>query len=178
MRIYTKRGDDGSTTLRDSPMNKDDPLLDLLGNLDELNSHLGLLHTVKNKEIKGIVFDLQDDLFSIGAEISGNNSKLNLEKKTKDLETYIDELSDEMPSLKNFILPGGSDHAARLHLTRAVARRLERSAVKLRNKRSYEDIPIQGLIRYLNRISDLLFVMARYVNFKLGVEDTIWPDRT
>ncbi len=177
MPIYTKQGDKGETNLNSSTLKKSHPLLDLIGNIDELNSSLGLLHAIRNKKIRALVEDLQNDLFSLGAKLSGAKIDLNYSSRTNDIEHAIDELSLSLPKLSNFIIPGGSKFAAQLQLSRAVARRTERSAVALMEKGVLKDSEGEGLITYLNRLSDLLFVMARYVNFKLGIKDTIWPKK-
>ena len=173
MKIYTKNGDGGKTTLLSGKkVPKNNPVIEIVGCLDELNACFGMLHALRNKKIRKLVLDLQADLFLIGAELVGGDKEFNYSEKTKILEEVIDELSQELPALKNFMLPGGSKHAAQLHMCRAAARKLEREAVSLKEKLKYKKMP--ALIKYLNRISDLLFVMARYVNFKLGIKENIW----
>lgn len=156
-------------------MDKDDNLIVVLGDLDELNSCLGLLHVVRNRKIRTLVLNLQDDLFHLGADLAGGRSLFRYEERIQQLESTMDALQKDLPLLKNFIIPGGSPSSSWLHLARSVARRLERSLVML--KRRGKNIPAvtEKAIKYTNRLSDLLFVMARYVNFKLGVKEVIWP---
>jgi len=175
MTVYTKKGDDGKTFVNNTSVEKDHPLLEVLGNLDELNSSLGTIHALRIKKVRNVSLSLQDDLFSIGTDLAGRKERFSYEEKTKELEKLLDELSENLPTLKNFIIPGGSKHAAHLHLSRAIARRLERSLVALRNSGNGKKLPLVEAIKYINRLSDLLFVMARYVNFKLGVKERIWP---
>ena len=171
MKIYTKKGDNGETVLLNGKkVKKDDPIVEVIGCFDELNASLGLIHTVRTKQIKKIILDLQRDLFLMGSSIVGGDHTIDYLEKTRKLEELIDEFSKQMPPLKNFILPGGSKYAAQLHLSRALARRLERRVVSVQKEHQY----IRDLMKYLNRLSDLLFVMARYVNFKLGIKETIW----
>ncbi|MFC1756284.1 cob(I)yrinic acid a,c-diamide adenosyltransferase [Patescibacteria group bacterium] len=173
MKIYTKNGDGGETSLLNGKkVLKNDPTIELIGSLDELNAYLGQLHTLRNKKIRKMVLDMQADLFSISAELAGGEKAYEYEKKTKEMEETIDILTKGLPELKNFILPGGSKHAAQLHLCRASARKLERQAVGIKSELNSKDV--DDLIKYLNRMSDLLFVMARYVNFKLGIKENIW----
>jgi len=120
---------------------------------------------------------LQADLFAIGTDMAGFNKVFSYEEKTKDLENHIDHLSESLPSLNNFIIPGGSKYSAQLHISRAIARRLERSLVALKKSSGKDNLSAKKVIGYVNRLSDLLFVMARYVNFKLGIKETIWPKR-
>ena len=177
MVIYTKKGDDGKTTINNAPIDKNHLLLEALGNLDELNSSLGMLHAIRNKKVKRIILDLQNDLFEIGTDLAGFNKGFSYDEKTKELESHIDQLSASLPPLKNFIIPGGARHAARLQLSRSVTRRLERSLVALKKSAGKDKLTASEAIKYVNRLSDLLFVMARYVNFKLGIKEIIWSKR-
>jgi len=177
MTVYTKKGDKGKTTVNNVHLAKNDALLKVLGNLDELNSSLGLLHTIRNKKIRIIILDLQKDLFSIGADLASRKKAFAYEGCTEELERKIDDLSKSLPPLRNFILPGGSKNAAQLQISRSVARRLERSIVSLKKTGKYNELPLLQVVKYTNRLSDLLFVMARYVNFKLGIKEIIWPHK-
>jgi len=173
MKIYTKNGDDGQTSLLNGKkVPKDNSTIEIIGCLDELNASLGLLHALRSKKIRELVLGLQTDLFSISAVLAGGKTPFNYEEKTLEFEEVIDKLSSEMPVLKNFILPGGAKHAAQLHMCRAAARKLERVVISLKKDLNYQNVA--DLIKYLNRMSDLLFVMARYVNFKLGIKENIW----
>lgn len=174
MKIYTKIGDNGETLLLNGKkISKNAPIIEVLGCFDELNASLGLLHTLRDKKIKKIILDLQKDLFHMGSNLIVGDSKIDYEVEVKKLEKLIDELNQELPQLKNFILPGGSGHAAQLHFSRSLARRLERRVVSIQKKYQH----VAGLMKYLNRLSDLLFVMARYVNFKLGIKEIIWKNK-
>jgi cob(I)alamin adenosyltransferase len=174
MKIYTKNGDQGKTRINHQSLEKDALILDVLGHFDELNSSLGLLHTLRNKKIKKIVLQLQDDCLAIGADLARKLDEFAYMEKVEEFEKIIDELSEELPHLKNFILPGGSRHAAQLQISRSIARRLERRLVTLKNSGKYPKKLLKGTIVYVNRLSDLLFVMARYVNFKLGIKEIIF----
>ncbi len=175
MSIYTKKGDNGDTyLLRGGRVSKDSFIIGLLGTADELNASLGFLHTSRNKKIIQLSQMVQNDLFLIGAYLAGGKKDIDFKDRIAWLESNIDELDQQLPSLKNFILPGGSRYAAHLHQSRAICRRFERKVYKYyKGKRSKDDLDKDMLI-YLNRLSDLLFVMARYVNFKLGIKDIIF----
>lgn len=176
MKIYTKKGDQGKTSIGDgTKREKYDELFDLLGTLDELNASLGFLHTSRNKKIKNIVLKIQEDLFRVGAYLVSKNKDFIIEEKIAWLEETIDQLEKENPQLKNFILPGGSRYSAHLHLSRAISRRLERVFVSYYNSHKKDKVNSQ-LLSYFNRLSDLLFVMARYVNVKLGIKDKIFKN--
>lgn len=177
MKIYTRTGDKGTTALfGGSRHSKSKAIFEVLGSLDELNAHLGFAAASKNKIISKTVVAIQNDLFQIGAWIA---DKRQLTKKTSQIaelvtnfESTMDELDKTLPSLTNFILPGGTQDSLHLHLARTVCRRLERQMVK-----NISDYNKNGLLKYINRLSDLLFVLARYSNFKAKVKDTIWEQR-
>lgn len=178
MKIYTKRGDKGYTDLymgRRVP--KNDPLLELIGTLDELSSFLGVAVSYAELDVKKALIKVQKDLFAIGAFYSGSDIEFNTSSYTSRLERTIDKFNADIPQLKNFILPGGSTYASFLHLARAVCRRAERNATRL----SYSDEVFfkkhQKVICYLNRLSDLLFVLARYANFRSTVQEIEWSKK-
>jgi cob(I)alamin adenosyltransferase len=180
-KIYTKTGDNGETSLRGGGVYpKSDAVFEVLGTLDELNACLGLVKAPRMKQINHIVKEVQNDLFSFGAFIADPQSSekelFELENRVVWLEERIDLTDKEIPPLDNFIIPGGSNTSAQLHLARAVCRRLERRLVELgRKDRSGKKIHgMEVLVKYFNRLSDMLFVLARYVNFKSGVKDIIW----
>jgi len=180
MAIYTGRGDTGNTSLiGDTKSPKDSPIFNVLGNLDEFNASLGLLIAEINfsPEAKDFLVGIQQDLFRIGALLANPKAKKSefawLKKKTSTIERYIDELEKTLPKLTNFVLPGGSSQGAKVHVTRTVCRRLERSLV---SHFKTVDIGKDRVIPYINRLSDLLFVLARYMNFNENVEDVIWID--
>ena len=176
LKIYTKTGDLGQTSLYGGKrVWKNDLTIEACGNIDELNSVLGLLRS----ELKGtenqvdfdeLVEEVQKKLFVIGAKIAGFSEKEKTSFKTEGLEKFIDRLEKDLPELKNFILPDGNKTATLFHLARSVCRRAERKAVELSQKQEIDT----NIIIYLNRLSDLLFEMARYTNWKNGVEETRW----
>lgn len=166
--IYTKTGDDGTTSLYGNQRgSKSDPVFDVLGTLDELNSCLGFLHIYKNDEIVNLVKNIQRDLLLLGSYISGYSDDLSVwSTKCLLLEENIDKYQERLEELRNFILPGGSMFSSYLNLSRAVCRRLERSLVKYHSNKEY--------LTYVNRLSDLLFVLARYINKLEEMPDSIW----
>lgn len=180
MKIYTKTGDKGTTSLFDGTrVSKNHPRLEAYGTLDELNSTIGVASSFCNsEEIKNILIRIQEEIFSLGAILatpveSGDKkkaiTKVNPEFITR-FENEIDLFNDKIPPMRVFILPGGSKGASYLHLTRTVARRCERLAISLREEVEFDD----NLIIYLNRLSDLLFILARYENVVNKVEDIKW----
>jgi cob(I)alamin adenosyltransferase len=171
-KIYTRTGDDGSTGLGDgSRVAKDDVRIEAIGAVDELNCTIGLvLCETLPDDIRACLVDVQHCLFDLGGELSIPGYTLLGAHHVTALETFLDELNNEMPALKEFILPGGSDAAARCHLARAVCRRAERRVITLGRTAT---LNAAGL-HYLNRLSDLLFVMARHLNRQAGVPDVLW----
>ena len=201
MKIYTKTGDAGETSLFDnSRVSKADPRVDAYGEVDEVNACLGAaLAAVRlrpagastfaeatadksagqgvDDDIAAVLTTVQKDLFAVGARLADPSSRI-AERVTKAavtagqielLERTIDRLEAELPPLRRFILPGGSPAGALLHLARTVCRRAERRVVALG-----ADSVDPGVIVYLNRLSDLLFVMARAVNHRAGIPETEW----
>ncbi|HEY7086771.1 MAG TPA: cob(I)yrinic acid a,c-diamide adenosyltransferase [Tepidisphaeraceae bacterium] len=179
MKIYTRTGDDGTTGLiGGSRVRKSDPRLDCYGTIDELNASLGLAAVALDRSIRLLVEQVQNDLFVIGSHLaspdpqSAHNSGLPTldEQLITRLEMQIDAAESELPPLKNFILPGGSEPAARLHVARTICRRAERLLVDFAMDR-----PVPAVVlTYLNRLSDWLFVHARLANHRAGVADVIW----
>ena len=178
MKYYTKRGDDGNTILPNGKISKDSNLINIVGDIDELNSLFGLIvNYIDDEYINNIIKGIQDRFFNIGAEIIMQNSKVNKEEDKKsfnfseqnitDLETVIDEIGAKLPELNKFILPGGSESAAWLHYTRAVVRRVERNFVKFSKKQNLNP----NILKYINRLSSFFFVAARYMNQKEGVKE-------
>jgi cob(I)alamin adenosyltransferase len=167
-KIYTKTGDDGYTkNLLGKRKPKSDLEFEIVGTLDELNACLGLLHTSKNKKLLAQIRELQSDLLTIGALVSGfkSSNKDEFSKRVSKLESLIDAYDAKNKPLKNFILPGGSFESGILHYTRTICRRLERLLV-----RHVKDVSV---LIYINRLSDLLFVLARFFNSK-GKKDILW----
>ncbi len=179
MKIYTRGGDGGSTQLLSvGRVAKDHPRLAAYGEIDELNSLLGLARTEGlAAPISEWLLALQQQLFVLGSEIAvPKPEEINMQiprvsaEQVTALEQQIDELDTKLTRLKNFILPGGTAGAARLHLARCVCRRVERSLQALHQA----DALRPEVLAYINRLSDLLFTMARYENAQRGVEDVIW----
>lgn len=165
-RIYTKTGDKGETGLHGGGrVSKSDPLMAALGDVDELNAHIGVarFHFAAWADVDGLLARIQNDLFALGASLAGAVGKPPSEIP---LEQAIDRLQSELEPLRNFILPGGMQGAAALHVARAVCRRAERSLVALGGQ--------DAGVRYLNRLSDLLFVLGRTANRRSGVSDVKW----
>lgn len=181
-RIYTRTGDDGSTALgsrRRVP--KDDLRIETYGTVDELNSCLGLARALGlPREIDDVVHRIQHELFHLGADLAIPPEEKpafpapQMEKKHVDqLEREIDRFNAALAPLENFVLPGGTTGAAALHLSRTVCRRAERLAVRL----AREDVIGTWIVPYLNRLSDLLFVLARAANQLAGQPDVLWNSR-
>lgn len=174
-KIYTKIGDKGSTQLGDGKMvNKDSLRVDAYGSVDEANATIGLSILRTNIKIKKILKIVQNDLFDLGADLcipdKKNTQKLKITKDRVDyIEEKIDNFNKHLSSLNSFILPGGSESSTYLHIARTVTRRAERKIVALSKKEKINPITII----YLNRLSDLLFVLARYTNNK-GKKDILW----
>jgi cob(I)alamin adenosyltransferase len=178
VKIYTKTGDAGDTSLFDGTrVRKDDARVDAYGEVDELNACLGLaLAAGLDPALRDDVVRIQRDLFALGAQLADPVHKIAArvtkaalgEADVSRLEALIDRLDGDLTPLRHFILAGGVPAAAALHLARAVCRRAERRVVALAP-------PVDPvLLRYLNRLSDLLFVLARYVNHRAGAPETQW----
>lgn len=175
MKIYTKTGDKGTTSLIGGRVAKDDLRVEAYGTIDELNSFIGKAMTeLASDQFEDILIDLeaiQNELFDGGGDLANvmkeRHYKLGEEPITV-LEQRIDKLMEEAPELERFILPGGSPAAATLHIARTVTRRAERVTVTLMNAADDVSPVVQ---RYLNRLSDYLFVAARIVNARLGIPD-------
>ncbi len=178
MKIYTKTGDDGSTSLfRGGRVLKNNQRLIAYGTVDELNSALGIAicHT-SDDEIKEVLLNIQSQLFTIGSDlatVSKKNDPGFVRTESSDvefLEQTIDSFDKRLPGLKNFILPGGSKGASFLHFARTICRRAEREVVSLgQNEEINENVVI-----YINRLSDLLFVLSRYENIVNNTPEPIW----
>ncbi len=171
-RIYTRTGDDGTTGLGDgSRTGKDSLRVEAFGAVDELNSLIGqLLSLSLPDDIVAQLIAIQHDLFDIGAELCIPGHAVITESQVEGLEHSLDRLNADLQPLKEFILPGGSPAAAACHVARTVCRRAERRVVTLG---CVEPVNGPGR-RYLNRLSDLLFVMARSLNRAAGVADVLW----
>ena len=175
-KIYTKTGDDGTTGLGDgSRVAKDSLRIQAMGDIDELNSVLGLLLTEPvSDKIRTCLIEVQHDLFNIGGEICIPNYEMVRAERVTALETILDEFNDTLTPLKEFILPGGSRAASYCHLARTVCRRAERTMHSLNGQEKITAISLQ----YINRLSDLLFVLCRILNKDAGVPDVLWDNQT
>ncbi|MBI5473216.1 MAG: cob(I)yrinic acid a,c-diamide adenosyltransferase [Ignavibacteriae bacterium] len=178
MKIYTKTGDKGDTSLFGGQRVPKDALrIEAYGTVDELNSLLGVVRSDNvNADIDGVLEHVQNQLFNLGADLAtprSTSAKNIIRIGPKDaqlLEKMIDKFDAHLKPLKSFVIPGGARVAARLHFARTVCRRAERVAVRLsRNEDIGDDITV-----YLNRLSDLLFVLARYANHVANVPETKW----
>ena len=171
-KIYTRTGDDGTTGLGDgSRVEKDSLRVETFGTVDELNSIIGLvLASGVNDAVRDCLTRTQHELFDLGGELCMPGYTLIPETCVDQLEAELDRFNEDLPPLKDFILPGGSESAARCHLARTVCRRAERLMVSLAK---IEDINEVSL-RYLNRLSDLLFVIARVLARANGGSEVLW----
>jgi cob(I)alamin adenosyltransferase len=171
-KIYTRTGDDGTTGLADgSRTDKDNLRIRVIGNIDELNSALGVLNASGiNEDLKGYILNIQHRLFDIGAEISiPGDARINESHVTR-LEELLDNYNADLEPLKEFILPGGNLPAAICHLARTVCRRAERELVRLGRSQFVNP----HTLAYINRLSDLLFVFARIINQMKGGKEIYW----
>lgn len=181
-KVYTRTGDDGTTALGGGHrVSKDDLRVAAYGTVDECSSHLGAaVASGLVPELEEAVTTLQNELFHLGADLcfreedKSDATGPRIEERHVDaLEALMDRLSAELEPLANFVLPGGTPAAAHLHLARAVCRRAERDTVALSRQESVGP----WVIRYLNRLSDTLFVLARYENHRRGRPDILWDSR-
>jgi len=180
MRIYTRTGDTGLTSLFGGKrVSKDQLRVEAYGTVDELNSLIGVIRSMKvRKRADAILQAVQNDLFVLGADLASPKGKKgggsHVPRIGQDhvfrLEKAIDEIEPELKALRKFILPGGTPVASHLHLARAVCRRAERCAVRLARSEPLNP----HTIPYLNRLSDLLFVLARWENMKSHVKEIFW----
>jgi len=179
MKIYTKTGDAGETGLfGGARVSKASLRVATYGDVDELNSAIGWARVaVADADLDALLNQIQNDLFEVGAELGSTADRkkkgglpLIEEPQVETLERAIDKYEEGPPALQSFVLPGGSESAARFHLARCICRRAERGLVAL----GAEETLRGELLRYLNRLSDLLFTLARYANHTAGVEDIPW----
>lgn len=182
MKIYTRTGDGGDTgLLGGSRVPKDHLRIEAYGTVDELNSHLGMLRDMAVPHHGDLIIDIQNTLFAIGSRLASSSD----EEATKfqvphvgdeeilALEQHMDRMDTDLEPMHNFILPGGHPAVSQAHVCRTVCRRAERRVVHLA---ASEAIP-ETVVRYLNRLSDLLFVLARHLGHLNGVADTPWKPR-
>jgi cob(I)alamin adenosyltransferase len=173
-KITTRNGDQGKTKLaQGDSVYKNELIINAIGDIDELNSVLGVCISFCNdKNIINEIKNIQNDLFNIGGEISLNDSSKNLLKddSLSFLDNRIKELNVSLEPLEEFILPGGDSFSSNLHLARAIARRSERSVVDLYIK----DLEDNNIVKYLNRLSDYLFVLSRFYNKNNNIDENMW----
>jgi len=171
-KITTRTGDDGLTGLADGTrVAKDHARIMALGSVDELNSQLGMLLTEEPpEEIRKVLLKMQNDLFDLGGTLAAPENDAFLENRVLWLDEQIAQFNADLPPLREFILPGGSRAGAICHVARTVARRAERELVALKH---VEKIP-QHAIPYMNRASDLLFILSRCINRSKKVTETLW----
>jgi cob(I)alamin adenosyltransferase len=173
MSIYTRTGDTGTTALfKGKRVLKCEELVEVYGSIDELNSWIGLIASyLENPDVAQFLYDIQKDLFTIGSTLAGWDGDLSgLPGRVKEMEARIDVFEDKLPKLNKFILPGGTPVAAHLHIARAVARRVERQMVNLAQSQN-----VSGeILTYINRLSDLLFMVSRFINYESGIREVPW----
>ena len=174
-KVTTKSGDDGTTAMADGTrVQKSNLLVKAIGELDELNSWMGLLCSVDElNEYKEYLLSIQNRLFDIGGILT-TKSKVPLEGKyLLTLEKKTDSLNSKLPDLDNFILPGGNKESSFIHIARTVCRRAERSLIDANKSEKIE----QSCLIYMNRLSDFLFVLARKVNLDSGNKELLWKQQ-
>lgn len=184
MKIYTKTGDKGTTSLiGGTKVSKAHLRIEAYGTVDELNSYIGLCNDLlTDADRNSVLQEVQDRLFTIGAALACDPEK-EIKMKIPDLkeeditllEREIDKMDEQLPPMKSFILPGGHPNISHLHIGRCICRRAERCCVRLEAEQN-EVEPI--IIKYLNRLSDYLFVLARYTALQIKAEEIPWKPRT
>ncbi|MBI5619907.1 cob(I)yrinic acid a,c-diamide adenosyltransferase [Candidatus Gottesmanbacteria bacterium] len=178
MPIYTRTGDTGSTSLFGGKrVLKCEELVDVYGSLDELNSWIG--HVASDftvPDVQQFLHTIQADLFTIGSRLAGWKTELAaIRERIPQIEARIDATEKELPKLTSFILPGGADLASHAHITRSICRRVERQMVALKtHEHDLDEQTLNLFIAYLNRLSDLFFMLARFINKQANVEETTW----
>ena len=182
-KIYTKTGDKGSTSLiGGTKVPKSHIRIESYGTVDELNSYIGLIRdSIEDGKSRDVLLEVQDRLFTIGASLAcdpAKETKLAIpdlkEEDVKLLENEIDMMSDQLPEMKSFILPGGHTSVSFIHVARCVCRRAERLCVHIQQ----ENLIVEPLlIKYLNRLSDYLFMLARYIAFLINAPEIPWKPR-
>jgi cob(I)alamin adenosyltransferase len=174
MPIYTRTGDDGTTAVFGGRrLSKADAQVEAYGSIDELNSMLGVViaQLPKTTKLREFFVSVQQDLMMIGSVLAGWGGDISpLKKRVKIMEKYMDDFGEKLPTLHNFILPGGSTTGAFLHVTRSVCQRTERTIVRLTKEQKHYKI----IAMYLNRLSDLFFVYARVINKADGFAEQSW----
>jgi len=178
MKIYTKKGDSGTTSLLGgSRVPKHHLKIEAYGTVDELNSHIGMIRDLNSDEsLRPILLEIQDRLFTLGSKLAleEGNTKVNIPHLEKAdiqlLEKEIDKMDEELPEMRSFVLPGGATIISATHIARCVCRRAERMCVHLSENEKVDE----EIIVYLNRLSDYLFVLSRKFTKDLNAEETPW----
>jgi len=178
MKVYTKTGDKGETSLfGGTRVKKNNIRLEAYGSIDELNSYIGLIRdSYEHKKTWELLLKVQTHLFNIGSELANekekNNSKIPIiqQKHINELENAIDEMESQLPTMKYFILPGGDTTSSYAQIARTVCRRCERLIITLEEQINFSE----GLLSYINRLSDYLFVLARFILKEKGKKETPW----
>ncbi len=173
MPIYTRTGDTGATSLFGGKrVLKSEALVDVYGSVDELNTWVGLIAgQLKTPEVQHFLFDIQSDLFTIGGVLAGwDKTLIHLDDRIAHMEAHIDLMEKALPPLTSFILPGGSALGAQTHIVRGICRRVERQTVALLQKQPVDPL----IVKYLNRLSDLFFMLARFINKQENVQEVTW----
>ncbi len=181
MKIYTKTGDEGTTSLFGGKrVSKSDLRIDSYGTVDELNSYIGMLRDQDvNQKRKSVLVEIQDRLFTVGSILATEpgNTKVKIpalqETDISFLEQQIDSMDAQLPPMKSFVLPGGHASVSFGHIARTVCRRAERLVIALNQQEKVDGL----VIKYLNRLSDYLFVLCRMMTQELGAEETPWKPR-
>ncbi len=182
MKVYTKKGDSGTTQLiGGTRVPKNHQRIEAYGTIDELNSYIGLIRDQAiETESQQTLIEIQDRLFTIGALLATDpgNSKLKLPELHEDdvlkLEKEIDEMNENLPEIRSFVLPGGHTTVSFCHITRCVCRRAERFTTEL----SKNTLQLALILKYLNRLSDYLFVLSRYLSKELGANEIPWTPKS
>lgn len=183
MKIYTREGDTGKTGLFGGDrVSKHHIRIDAYGTIDELNAALGVvIASTGHEQIKSLLIPIQNRLFTVGADLAtptGNKHEDKVQRTPEsyitDLEVEIDRLDEQLPEMKYFILPGGSHAAAQLHLARTICRRAERICTALADHETINEMTQS----FINRLSDFLFMLARYENLLSGVKDVKWTQNS
>ena len=179
MKIYTKTGDSGTTSLfGGTRVSKDHIRIEAYGTTDELNSWIGVVRDHSDADDKEALAKIQNTLFNIGSILATEKKTSadipKIEKEViQSLEKWMDEMSEELPALRNFILPGGHPSVSFCHVARTVCRRAERRVISLSES---VEIP-ENVVKYLNRLSDLLFILARKLTFSRQAEEVLWKNK-
>lgn len=181
MKIYTKKGDQGTTgLLGGTRVPKHHLRIDAYGTVDELNAHLGLLRDMHSPSAEPVIV-IQDKLFTLGSHLAldpGHRGKMNLpqlsEADVQQLEKWMDEMDEKLPPMRHFVLPGGHPAVSQCHICRTVCRRAERLTTALNEHEPIEPV----ILQFLNRLSDYLFMLSRHLTHTLGAVETPWIPRT